>query len=253
MSTVEYSIVRHYTGIRLQALSLRVVMLASMARTRKELLEYFEEQLGFLERSNAAYDAGHVGEAKRLAQAVRVLLHHTAPRYSSHAVVNQLGLENILTWVDTAGVPDPRNLLSTPGLTRFKMTAGDGSDPEYEPKLGDYPPSPILTAGGRRITRGSRIAFSEWWTNTVIKDAAGTGYSRRKLVLALSNKEGGAHVDPIADADYEALAKSNSLGWSVTVGDDDPRPLAQNPVFPSMRQISYEVLESIRQQRDQIK
>ncbi|WP_083124891.1 hypothetical protein [Mycolicibacterium tusciae] len=97
------------------------------------------------------------------------------------------------------------------------------------------------------------MPFDEWWTNTVIKDAAGTEYSRRKLVLALSNKEGGAHVDPVADADYDALAKSNSLGWSVEVGEEDPRPMAQNPVFPSMRQISYEVLESIRQQRDRIK
>jgi hypothetical protein len=29
--------------------------------------------------------------------------------------------------------------------------------------------------------------------------------------------------------------------------------MAQNPVFPSMRQISYEVLESLRQQQDQLK
>jgi hypothetical protein len=34
------------------------------------------------------------------------------------------------------------------------------------------------------------------------------------------------------------------------VGDEDPRPMAQNPVFPSMRQISYEVLESLRQQQE---
>ncbi|ORB66938.1 hypothetical protein BST47_07680 [Mycolicibacterium tusciae] len=224
-----------------------------MARTRDELLGFLREQVDHLEASNELYDSGRLSEAKRMALAVRILLHHTAPRYTSHALINQLGLENTLTWVDTAGLPDPTNLLSTPGLTRFKITAGDTSDPEYEAKLGDYPPTPIRTRGGPRLPRGSRVPFDEWWTNTVIKDAAGTEYSRRKLVLALSNKEGGAHVDPVADADYDALAKSNSLGWSVEVGEEDPRPMAQNPVFPSMRQISYEVLESIRQQRDRIK
>ena len=149
-------------------------------------------------------------EAKRLALTVRVLLHQTG---SSHALINQLGLENTLTWVDTAGVPDPGNLLgSTPGLTRFKIVAGSDADPEYEAKFGDYPPSQILTRSGQRITRGSRIPLDEWWTNTVIRDAAGTEFSRRALVLELSNKEGGARVDPVANRDYEALAKSNSLG-----------------------------------------
>ena len=221
-----------------------------MARARDELLEFFNEQIGFLERSNEAFDAGHFSQAKQLAVPIRVLLHQTG---ASHALVNQLGLEDALSWVDTAGRPDPQNLLSTPGLTRFKMVAGTNADPEYEAKLGDFPPSPILTKDGRRITRGSRIPFDEWWTNPVLKDSAGTEFSRRAIVLALANKEGGAHVDPVADADYDAIAKSNSLGWAVSVGNEDPRPMSQNPVFPSMRQISYEVVESVRQQRDLIK
>jgi len=111
----------------------------------------------------------------------------------------------------------------------------------------------MMTRGGPRLPRGSRVPFDEWWTNPVIKDAAGTEFSRRALVLALSNKEGGAHVDPVANADYEALAKNNSLGWMVEIGDGGPIPMEQNPVFPSMRQISYEAVESLRQQRDRIK
>jgi hypothetical protein len=180
-----------------------------------------------------------------MALAVRVLVHQTN---KSHGLINQLGIENTLTWVDTVGVRDPRRLGSCVGLTHIKFS-GD-ADPEHVAMLGFYPPSPILTRSGQRVPPGSRIPFDEWWTNTVIEDAAGTEFSRRALVLALAHKEGGAHVDPDADADYEALAKSNSLGWSVGVGDEDPRPMAQNPVFPSMRQISYEVLESLRQQQE---
>jgi hypothetical protein len=212
-----------------------------------ELLEKLNQQIGFLERSNKAFDAGDLDEALRMALHVRVLVHQTN---KSHALVNQLGLENTLTWVDTAGLPRPGNLSSTSGLTHMKMTIGSGV--EYVAMLGNYPPNAILTRSGQSIARGSRIPFDGWWTNTVIKDSEGTEFSRRALVLALANKEGGAHVDPVTDADYEALAKSNSLGWSVKIGDEDPRPMTEDPVPPSMRQISYEVLESLRQQWGQI-
>jgi hypothetical protein len=213
-----------------------------MTRTRDELLEKLNAQIGHLERLNAAFDGGHLDEAVWMATPVRVLVLQTR---KSHALINQLGLENTLQWVDTAGLPSPGTLLSTSGLTHMKM---GGGTVEYVAMLGFYPPT-MRTRSGQTIPRGSRIPFDEWWTNTVIKDTEGTEFSRRALVLALAHKEGGAHVDPVPDPDYEALAKSNSLGWSVRIGDEDPRPMTQNPVYPSMRQISYEVVESIRQQR----
>ena len=46
--------------------------------------------------------------------------------------------------------------------------------------------------------------------------------------------------------------KGEASYWSVRVGDGDLRPLVQNPVYPSVRQISYEVLESLRQQQDRL-
>jgi hypothetical protein len=178
-----------------------------VARTHDELLEFLAEQIDHLEASNGAFDAGRLSEAKRIALAVRVLVHQTN---NSHALINQLGLENTLTWVDTVGIRDPRQLGSYVALTLIKIAGR--ADPEHVEKLGFYPPSPILTRSGQRIPPGSRIPFDEWWTNTVIKDSAETEFSGRALVLALAHKEGGAHVDPDADADYEALAKSNSLG-----------------------------------------
>jgi hypothetical protein len=219
----------------------------TMTRTRDELLEMLDDQIGFLERSNGAFDAGHLSEALQMALRVRVLVYQTG---NSHGLINQLGLENTLQWVDTAGLPNPPNRTPFDGLTSLKI---GGGTVEYVAMLGNHPPFPILTRSGQRIPAGSLIPFDEWWTNTVIKDAAGTEFSRRALVKALAHKEGGAHVDPVPDPDYEALAKSNSLGWSVRIGDEDPRPMTQNPVYPSMRQISYEVLESLQQQQGLIK
>jgi hypothetical protein len=79
-----------------------------------------------------------------------------------------------------------------------------------------------------------------------------TLFSRKDLVLALANKEGGAHVDPESDAAYSKLAKSNSMGWTYQEGAAPEVPL-EDPVPYALRQISYEVIESVQQQRDRIK
>jgi len=214
-----------------------------MPRSRDELLDLLREKLDDLRISNQVFDHGRLAESKRIAQAIRVLLHHTS---RSHALINQLGLQDSLTWVDTAGVIDPTNLASTGGLTA--MRTGGGQEAQYIAMLDDYPPFDMLTASGTRIRKGSRIPFGEWWGNDVIKDADGRLFSRRQLVLALSNKEGGAHVDPEPEAAYAALA-AGSMGWRHHIGDDtEGELLKSNPVFPSVRQIGYEVIESLRQQ-----
>jgi hypothetical protein len=220
-----------------------------VARTRDELLELLEEEIGYLERSNEAFDQGHESEAKRLAVTLRLLFHNTN---RSHALINQLDLQDTLTWVDTAGMPDPNNLNTTFGLIQMGIRIEDGKgEPLYRAKLGDYPPTRMRTTVGN-LPRGSRVYLGAWWTNPVMKDSDGTLFCRKDFVLALANQEGGAHVDRQSEAAYDKLAKSNSMGWTYQEGDAPEIPLS-NPVLPSVRQISYEVVESIRQQRDRIK
>lgn len=218
-------------------------------KTRDQLLGHLEEQIGFLNRSNDAFDEGHESEACRLAVACRVLFHHKG---NSNALFRQLALLDALTWVDTAGLPYPDNAATTHNLTCIYFSLGrDDGAVEYVPKLDNYPPSPILTKRGQLLPRGSRIPFDDWWTNPVIKDVDGTEVSRKDLVLAVADKENGAHLDPDSAPAYHALTKCNSLGWGVIVGGE-VRPAKRNPVFAALRQISYEVLESIRQQRELI-
>ena len=134
--------------------------IALVTRTRQQLLEFFEEQLGFLELSNEAFDAGMLAEAKRLAGVLRTLFHHTAdsPRGSSHALINQLDLQDTLTWVATAGTPNPNNLGTTWGLVQVGMDIGEGR-PLYRAPLGDRPPARIRTTVGN-VPRGSRDSTS---------------------------------------------------------------------------------------------
>ena len=219
-------------------------------RTREQLLESFEEQIEFLERSNDLFDQGRKSEAKRLAVTLRVLFHHTN---KSHAPVNQLDLQDKLTWVATAGMPDRKNLGTTWGLVQNGIHIEDGKgEPVMRAPLGDYPSKSRMRTTVGLLPRGSRIYFEGWWKNPVMKDSDGTLFCRKDFVLALANQEGGAHVDPEIKASYNKIANSNSMGWTYKEGDADEIPLS-NPVPYAVRQISDEVVESVQQQRGRIK
>lgn len=74
------------------------------------------------------------------------------------------------------------------------------------------------------------------------------GFSRADLILTVSNKEGGAHIDPDIPEEWYGLTRENSMGWERFWG-----PIvisAGSPVPASVRQISYELRETIRDQVD---
>src|SRR5215203_4924840 len=90
--------------------------MAKRTRTKQELEALLDEQIGFLERSAAAFDDGKDGEAKRLAVTLRVLLHDAK---NSHSLLGQLGRKQ--NFVDTALEFNPENLLTHGGLVSFAI------------------------------------------------------------------------------------------------------------------------------------
>ena len=76
-------------------------------------------------------------------------------------------------------------------------------------------------------------------------DSKGNKLTRRNLVLAVSNKDGGAHVDRRLDKDYADITRFNSLGWRF-VQNGNKRHFATHPELASVRQISHEVLKSLK-------
>jgi hypothetical protein len=78
----------------------------------------------------------------------------------------------------------------------------------------------------------------------VIEDSAGRHFSRRDLVLAVANKDGGAHVDPQLDDSYVALSRMNSIGFAWIGPNGVSEPL-DSPVPASVRQIAYEVAQTL--------
>ena len=92
--------------------------------------------------------------------------------------------------------------------------------------------------------RPKHIQFTGWWKRPVAKDSSGRFWSREDLVLAVANKDGGAHVDQELPEDYSALTRGNSFGATAHLGSAVTKP-APDPVPACVRQIAYETVESL--------
>jgi hypothetical protein len=210
-----------------------------MAKLRQDFVEHLLDQLSFLEESGRAFDAGRVGEAKRLAVVVRVLLHDTA---KSKSLLGQMKLKERMSYLNTSGPYNPRNLLPHMGLVSLKMTTGSSEGgTEYVALLGDRPPDFMR-----------QTSFNHWWDEIVIKDDQGEMWTRRQITLHLSNKEGGAHVDERLTAKYDRLANDNALGWMYVytepTGSSVERAAKGNPAYASMRQVAYELEMTLKRE-----
>ncbi len=199
-------------------------------QTRDELVDHLKDQIAFMKQSASSYDNGFEDEAKRLAVAIRILVHDTS---SSKSLLSSLNKKSI-KFYDSANSYDPKNLLPYNGLTMMRLSTSEGAG--YVAPLDGGPPS-------RSRTR--KIAFNTWWNGVfVIRDKYGKTFTRRDLVLNTANTDGGAHIDPTLDEPYAKLSRFNSLGWKVFRRDieDD---FSNSPVLPIIRQITHEVFKTL--------
>jgi hypothetical protein len=193
-------------------------------QSRDELEAHLREQVAFLESSAAAFDAGFDGEAKRLAVAIRVLVHDTS---SSRSLLTQLGRKNTL-FADTAAPLNSKNLLPEASLVGISM--GPAGVRYYAP-LGDHP------CGERRVP------FERWWDGPVLRDEQRALLTRRDLVLTAANQAGGAHVDPGLDGAYARVSRGDTMAF--VVGNGHTERLLLGVELASIRQIAYEVLKTL--------
>lgn len=189
------------------------------------------EQLDFLRSSAGAYDAGKEHEAKRLAAVIRTVAHDTR---HSRSLLTQLGVRDRLPFIDR-GPPLPPTFRATYisfGLTVVQMTFGSYGEVYYIPAFDRPNPERLHPP----------VAFTDWWNRTVLDDRQGGLFSRKALVLALANKEGGAHIDTALEESYRALTRENSLGF--TQGEDE-RPISNSIVCASVRHVAAELIHTL--------
>lgn len=199
----------------------------------RDLEKDLSEQLRFLASSATAFDGGELPESKRIALVIRVLVHDTS---ASHSLLDQLGIKDSLRWADSAPVidRDPNIVARSPGLT----TMGIGHD--------DRITFLARTADQIEQSNSTRyVSFDDWWRRPVLLDANGAEFSRKDLVLALTNKDGGAHIDRLNETTH-ALIHSNSAGFErFGAGAPEAEPIP-TPIYASVRTIAEELLLTLR-------
>lgn len=203
--------------------------------TEEELMKNLKKQVQFLKASSQSFDEGFVDEAIRLAVTIRVLVHDTK---SSLSLLSQINKKDI-TFHDTSYERPPNSYF--PAYTGLVMVRAGRKSGGYSPVL-DRGPPPHYSLG--------KVPFEEWWNRIVIEDKNGRKITRKFLITTLANKEGGAHVDPKLDKDYYAITRKNSLGWKHRADKIEKDILGVE--LASVRQISFEVLESIKEEFPEI-
>lgn len=174
----------------------------------------------FLRNSSEAYDRGDREEAVRVAVILRVLFHQTT---QSTSLVRLLGIENsvrLLTTIDDAYKIDPIT-----GRTESVIAMWVTFAPDYTPPLG-------------RVTRRDIVSLIDWWNQSVLC-LEGDRVTRRQVILAAANKDGGAHID----SEPTGTARKLIAGAVTYQSKDSTEEFALGNVhFALLRQFAFEVL-----------
>jgi hypothetical protein len=194
--------------------------------TENDFKKHLREQIDFLLRSANSYDEGFKSEAKRMAVILRVLFHDHGK--NSVSLLTHLNKKDMFFY-DSAHERRP-NILE-PTLTHLRISNEGAS---YVPNFDDTPIS----------VTNIKVNFDKWWNNKVIKDQKGNTFTRNELVTKVCNQDGGAHIDAKLDKKYADLTRNNSIGW-IFVSQNGREPV-QNIELASIRQITFEVLKSLK-------
>lgn len=192
-----------------------------------DVLEHLKKQIRFISSSSRRYDAGDIDEARRIAGHIRAVVHDTS---KSQSILKQLGKKDI-AFYDSAIPRVPGAVGSYLGLV--------GAEMSVNPKWGwmpylFIPENPAV----------NWIQFDDWWNAIVLDDEHGILFTRRDIVLAVCNQDGGVHVDPELDEPYVKLEKLKQFAFTFSVNENviEPRVGAG---LASVRQIAFEVLMTL--------
>ena len=212
-------------------------MSAKPQRVPRHAAEYvsgYRDQLELLRSAARRFDEGSLAEAQSLATRIRVLVYDGG---RGRSFLRQLGVKERLPYLDTALAELPPGVIVLgAGLCMISATVGVEGSSRYSAPLDrlsperQHPPS----------------AFVDWWNDEILADDVGNSFSRKSLVLAVANQDGGSHFDATLDAAYAALTRDQSLAsFRPAPGGDEA---FKNVAPPSIRQIAYEVLRTLEEQ-----
>lgn len=212
--------------------------MAKNPRSKADLYRELGDQIVLLNHSCSSFDAGLEPVGRHISVSLRVLLHH---KNRSRALLEQLGIRNG-NYIDSAGPLDEKNLAPECNLVLAQAISA-----------GVFQPATYVACcqAGGGFKRPISTPFTQWWTRPVLKDAAGKRFSRLDLVSHVADTDGGAHVDPTLDAEYEEMSRVHGLGWNFGSGPFEPPPglvfkMRGRLELCCVRQIAWELIETLK-------
>ena len=189
--------------------------------------QHLTNHLRFIERSGRAFDAGDESEALRIATSLRVIFHQTGSSTSLLTHLGATGISMLSTTCSPVGPGAPSNLAKL----EIRRTDQDIT----------FRSSALLDSAVMKRD----IPFADWWQTEIVCLTSSVQMTRKSLVLAVANQDGGAHVDAKLEPDYTAI--KSGAGICVTFlpagGQPVEIPLESHSVA-TLRQIGYDVLHS---------
>lgn len=184
---------------------------------KDDLLDQLWNQLIKIIEFTKIYDIGIEIITQDIAFKISVLFHS---ENNFKSLLSQLKMEHI-QFIDTCTPYDPLKIPHA-GLTKIKI---DQTNPGKV--IGSYIPS--LIPENIKL-----INFETWWNiNKVIIDKNKNAYTRKELIIELSETE----------IQSPEVVKLYSTNWIYT-DDKGITHHLKNPLYPSIRQIAYETLST---------
>ena len=200
-------------------------------QTKEDLNNRLKDQLHLLTVLTNTYDAGNSVVAKSIATSIRVLVHDTQKSYS---LLRQIEIKT-RKFYDTSFLLEENDLSDMVRIGSFCGLVGItvGGSQTYVPYLDDVPSNVF-----------GYVDFDKYWNRIIFIDQNNNLFTRKEIVLAVANQDGGAHVAPKIEEKYKKLTQENTLGWKTSTDGkiwSDP----QGSELAAIRQIGHEILRTL--------
>ena len=190
----------------------------------------FDRQIRFLNRSCLEFDEKmHFDEAVRIATVIRTLIHQTG---RSTSLLTHLGATkiNILSTVGSELLGDETMMSQGMCLTTIDVEKGVFINAQ----LDQGPP----------ITQ--TLKLDDWWAQKIWIYQP-YSYTRKQLILDMTNKDGGAHVDATTPNEYIEISGASG-GFPIQVNNSrtgqEKFYTYEQAHFCTVRQIAWELQNS---------
>jgi hypothetical protein len=202
--------------------------MSKIHQTKDELERQLSDQLELLKELAGLYDSGKTVAAKAISTTVRVLVHDTT---NSTSLLTQLGRKNV-DFFDSVGL-EAETWGKGQRVGSYNGLVGAGTNSKYFPYLDDTIPE-----------SSKYVPFDEYWERVILIDGKGNSFTRKDIILTLTNQDGGTHVDPGLSAKYAELSRQNSMGLTAWMNDEQPK-VFEGVELAVVRQIGHEILRTL--------